>query len=148
MVRESAQVGRNQMIDDPQRETWVEMIEYFNELMNQNRDFCYQDFCALVVKPVSESIYARHFFASQSLAYLIISTKKEWPDRLLAPHILINPYLIEKTVEIQFFDAPVNRGDRGKCKTQVSCSYQDAWSQLEKVLAEMIVYSDFKTESK
>jgi hypothetical protein len=132
------------MIDGSQRETWVEMIEYFD---GWEKDL-YKDFCALVVKPASESIYARYFFASQSLAYLIISTKKQWPDRMIAHHILINPYLIEKTVEIQFFDAPAHRGDRGKCKTQVSCSYQEAWSQLEKVLAEMIVYSDFNTGSK
>jgi hypothetical protein len=140
-------VGK-EMMDYHQRETWNEMIEFFNEFFNQKQDFCYRDFCALVVKPASESIYSNHFFASQSLTYLIISTKKEWPDRYTAPHILINPDLIEKTVEIQFFDAPIHRVDGGKCKTQVSCSYQDAWSQLEKVLAEMMTYSDFNTESK
>jgi hypothetical protein len=133
-----------EMMDGSQRLTWDEMIEFFHGWQNDE----YKDFCDLVVKPASESIYTQHFFASQSLCNLIISTKQKWPDRLLSPHIVVGPHRVEKTIDIQFFDAPIHRGDRGKCKTQISCSYQEAWSQLEKVLAEMMIYSDFNTESK
>jgi hypothetical protein len=144
MVGEGARVGRNEMIDVSHRETWVEMIEFFHDWGKDQ----YKDFCAFVVKPASESVHAHHFFGSQSLCSLIISTKQEWPDRIISPHILVLPHRVEKIVEIRFFDNPIHRGDRGKCKIQVSCSYQDAWFQLEKVLAEMMTYSEFNTESK
>lgn len=115
--------------------TWDEIIELYKTL------FCeFDSFGKLVIERVSTSPYARHLFASQSLSTLIVSTKQEWPDRILVAHMRVSPDSNNEVI-IELFDAPINRGDAGICKTKIVCENENAYTNLEplmKILTEQM----------
>jgi hypothetical protein len=125
-----------------QRETWNEIVEFFDDFSTYKNCGFLKPFLESVVKPISVSEFSNRLFASQSLSHLVITVIETWPERTSNyPHVVVAARP-DGTVDLDFL-VPLSASPRNNRfdKERISCELlEEAHPKLVPLLQRLIAF--------